>query len=185
MNTLRSPQYVALDRDGTVIEYVPYLKRCQDVHLTSGSGEAIAKLNRRGIPVVLVTNQSVISRRALTMRSLDEIHRKMSELLNEHAAHLDAILVCPHTAWDRCTCRKPLPGLLARYLKERGLEGRQGYVVGDNITDIELALSIGAKPMHVQGGVHSRSEIIASYAEVTSVSNLGNAVNLILGEADS
>ena len=181
---LLTPQYVALDRDGTVIQYVPYLKRPEDVELTSSAGFAIARLNRVGTRVVLVTNQSVVARGALTLESLGEIHEKVSGLLAEQDAHLDAILICPHAPEDHCPCRKPKPWLLARYLEQENVNPRDGYVVGDNVTDMELAFKIGAKPVHVQGGVHCTLEVAARYAGVPSATDLGSAVDFILGESE-
>lgn len=116
------------------------------------------------------------------MESLNEIHDKVSELLAEEDAHLDAILVCPHAPEDLCQCRKPRPGLLARYLEQEGLIARSGYVVGDNVTDVELALNIGAKALHVQGGVHSKVDVTARYDCVPSLRDLNAAVDFIVGE---
>lgn len=70
-----------------------------------------------------------------------------------------------------------------KYLKREGLDPREGFVVGDNITDIELALNLAAKPVHVQMGIHSNSTIHAHYAEVPSVPSLGAAIDFILGES--
>ena len=129
-----------------------------------------------------MTNQSVVSRGALTMESLNEIHDKVSELLAEEDAHLDAILVCPHAPEDLCHCRKPRPELLARYLEQESLIARHGYVVGDNVTDVELALNTGAKAVHVQGGVHSKVDVTSRYDSVPSFEDLGAAVDFILRE---
>lgn len=182
MNTLQMPQYVALDRDGTVLRYVPYLKNLKDVHLIPSAGSAIARLNQASVPVVLVTNQSVVSSGCLSMKALDQIHAKVVDFLAQHDAHLDAILVCPHAPADRCLCRKPLPGLLAPFLEQEHLEPSNGFVVGDNLTDIEFAINIGAKPVHVQGGVHSQFEVATRYAETPSFADLGQFVDFILGE---
>ena len=51
---------VFLDRDGTLNEEVGYLHRPEDVVLIPGSAEAIARLNARGVPVIVVTNQAGI-----------------------------------------------------------------------------------------------------------------------------
>ena len=182
MKPLRTPQYVALDRDGTVLRYVPYLARLEDVHLVSSAGPAIARLNQAGVRVILVTNQSVVSKGQLSLSDLDMIHGKMIQLLKEQGARLDDILVCPHAPEDQCQCRKPLPELLARYLEREGLDPRNGFVVGDNTTDMELAFNIGATPVHVKGGVHTELDIAARYAEVLSTSDIGTAIASILGK---
>ena len=51
-----------LDRDGVIVEDTQYLGRAQDVRMLAGAGEAIARCNTLGIPVVLVSNQSGIAR---------------------------------------------------------------------------------------------------------------------------
>jgi HAD superfamily hydrolase (TIGR01662 family) len=53
---------VFLDRDGTIILDRHYLGSADGVELIPGAGQAIARLNRAGVPVVLVTNQSGIGR---------------------------------------------------------------------------------------------------------------------------
>ena len=52
-----------LDRDGVIVEAVPYLHRAEDVKLIGGAAETIALANRRGVLVVAITNQAGIGRR--------------------------------------------------------------------------------------------------------------------------
>ena len=172
---------VALDRDGTILEYVPYLQRVEDVRLEPTAGAAIARLNREGIATVMVTNQSVVGRGLITGKDLDAIHERMNALLAEHDAVLDAFLVCPHAPADHCRCRKPSPWLLHRYLAEHGRAPGDSYVVGDNASDMEMALRLGARGIHVQTGVTPSSEIVAGYPLCGTVGSLAAAVALILG----
>lgn len=172
---------MALDRDGTILEYVPYLQRVEDVRLEPTAGPAIARLNREGIATVMVTNQSVVGRGLITSQGLDAIHERMNALLTEHDAVLDAILVCPHAPAEHCRCRKPSPWLLQRYLVEHGQAPDDSYVVGDNASDMEMALRLGARGIHVQTGVTPMSEIVARYPRCDSVTSLAAAVALILG----
>ena len=51
-----------LDRDGVIVKEVEYLSDPFQLSLIPGSAEAIAHLNRNGIPVIVVTNQAGIGR---------------------------------------------------------------------------------------------------------------------------
>lgn len=179
--TLESPSFVALDRDGTLLEYVPYLTEVADIRLRQSAGQAVALLNRATVRVLLVTNQSVVGRGLLDEVGLRAIHLRVVDLLAAHGARLDEILYCPHAPEDECECRKPRPGLLARYLDRECLEPCNGYVVGDSVTDLEFADNVGAKSIHVQGGVNSKFEVRERYPDSPSVSDLGEAVAVILG----
>ena len=57
---------VFLDRDGTLIEEVGYLRTPEEVTLFPWSIDAVRALNRAGLPVVVITNQSGIARGLLT-----------------------------------------------------------------------------------------------------------------------
>jgi D-glycero-D-manno-heptose 1,7-bisphosphate phosphatase len=54
--------FVFLDRDGTIIEERNYLSRLEDIKFFPGSETAIARLNRAGLKVVVVSNQSGVAR---------------------------------------------------------------------------------------------------------------------------
>ena len=86
---------VFLDRDGTLIEHVPYLSDPASVRLLPGAAEAVKKLRRAGFAVVLVTNQSAIGRGMLTEDRLDQIHTEMRRQLAACGATIDAIYYCP------------------------------------------------------------------------------------------
>lgn len=132
-----------LDRDGTIMELVHHLADPADVALIPGASEAIARLNRAGIPVVIVTNQSVIGRGKLTEAGLAEIHAVMAKQLAAHGAHIDAIYHCPlaPTIKDPRVIedpdRKPGPGMLQRAARDHNLTLARSVMVGDTISDME------------------------------------------------
>lgn len=174
------PEYVALDRDGTVIRHVHHLVKVQDVVLIEDAGTAIRRLNALGVPVFVVTNQSVIGRGLLDAEDLDRIHSRMQELLRPFGAHIDAVSYCPHLPDQGCRCRKPLPEMLLGVLGPRGLAPRSGIVIGDSPSDLHLGLSVGARVIHVQSGVFKE---LPKNLRVESVPSLSHAVDSILGPA--
>ncbi len=138
--TLRPAAF--LDRDGTVIELVHHLNQLEDVRLIPGAGAALARLNAVGIPVIIVTNQSVIGRGKLTETGLTEIHAEFSRQLAAEGAHIDAFYHCPVAPKIRDSRviehpdRKPGPGMLLKAAKDLELDLSRSVMVGDTLSDM-------------------------------------------------
>ena len=145
--------YVLLDRDG-VINYDSddYIKTPEEWNPIPGSLEAIALFNENGYKVIVITNQSGIGRGFYTESTLAEMHNKMHCLAQEKGGEIDAIYVCPHTPDEQCQCRKPKPGLLNRFAKEKNASLTDCYFIGDKLADIQAAEAAGAKPVLVKTG---------------------------------
>ena len=99
------PTTVFLDRDGTIIRDVGYLSRADDVELLPGAADAIARLNGRGISVIVITNQSGIARGIFSVPEYLLTQRRLDDLLREHGAMVNATYYCPdHPDFtDPCT----------------------------------------------------------------------------------
>lgn len=157
---------VFLDRDGTVNRDTGYVKTPEELEVLPGAVEAIARLNRAGARVVLLTNQSGIGRGFLTAEGLDAIHAKLRRLLEAGGARLDAVYYCPHHPDDGCRCRKPQPGLVERAIAELSLDPSGiVYVVGDQRRDVELARGIGARSVLVMTGPASLETMMTLQAD--------------------
>lgn len=141
---------IFIDRDGVVIEMVDYLNRADQVVLIPGVAAAIAEINRAGIPLIMVTNQSAIARGLLTEAGLHDIHAKLHALLADQGARIDAIYYCPHhpnigaPPYRRaCDCRKPAPGMLLQAAHDLNLDLARSVFIGDHVTDIEAGHNAG------------------------------------------
>jgi D-glycero-D-manno-heptose 1,7-bisphosphate phosphatase len=143
---------VFLDRDGTICEEVGYLNHISRLHVLPFAAGAIAKLNKAGLPVIVVTNQSGISRRIFPESLVAQVHARISHELSAGGARVDAYYYCSHTKQDDCACRKPLPGLLEQAAREHGLRLDRSFVVGDRYADIELAHGVGGRGVLVLTG---------------------------------
>lgn len=165
---------VFLDRDGTINVDVPYLADPDRLTLFPDVIEALARLNRGGVRVVLVTNQSGVARGLVSPRRLDAVHARLQGLLQAGGAWLDAIYYCPHHPDDGCSCRKPRAGLVARACRDLGLHvplepaqtcpgraRRDWFVVGDQESDLKLAETIGGRGVLVTTGPTSASTVDA------------------------
>jgi D-glycero-D-manno-heptose 1,7-bisphosphate phosphatase len=157
---------VFLDRDGTIIEEVGYLDRPERVEFFPWTIDAIRVLNRSGLAVVLVSNQSGIARGFFTAAVVEDVHRRISEMLAAGGARIDAYYYCPHHPDGRikdlakvCDCRKPARGLVDRAVTEFGVDAGRSFVVGDRWLDIGLARAVGAKGVLVRTGYGESEEL--------------------------
>jgi len=163
--TERFERAVFLDRDGTIIEEVGYLDRADRVSLFPWTIAAIQALNRAGLAVVMVSNQSGLARGFFNEAVVDDVHRRMAGLLAAGGAHIDAYYYCPHHPEGSvselaitCECRKPARGLVDRAAAEFGVDPAQSFVVGDRWLDVGLARTVGAKGVLVRTGYGEREE---------------------------
>jgi|UniRef100_UPI0040564A2A D-glycero-D-manno-heptose 1,7-bisphosphate phosphatase len=150
---------VFLDRDGTINEQMGYINHLSRFILLPGAAQAVRLLNERGIPAVVVTNQSGLARGYFPPALLDAVHAEMERLLAAEGAHLDGIYVCPHHPEAKivqhrqsCRCRKPLPGLLEQAAADLGLDLSRSFMVGDRWSDLECGVRAGAAPVLVLTG---------------------------------
>jgi len=145
-------RWVALDRDGTLIEEVPYLADPWRVRLLPGAGQAVRLLRQMGLPMVLITNQSGIGRGYFELERLGEIHARLFALLAAEGATLDGVYCCPHRPEEGCPCRKPALGLLQQAARDLGLRPQDAFVIGDKECDLELGRRAGATAILVETG---------------------------------
>ena len=143
---------VFLDRDGTINEDVGYLNNPQRLMPIEGALEAIGLLKRAGLKVVIVTNQSGLSRGLIGERDLRAIHERLMTMLSRRGVSIDGVYHCPHLPEEGCRCRKPKTGLVERAAEDLGIDPGSSYVVGDKVSDMELARNIGAKGVLVLTG---------------------------------
>ena len=156
---------VFLDRDGTLIEDVGYLDTLDRVAFFPWTVDTIRALNRAGLAVVVVTNQSGIARGFFTEAFVEETHRHLSARLEAGGARVDAYYYCPHHPRGsvdeysrRCDCRKPGRGLVDRAARELGLDPARSFVVGDKWLDVQLGRAVGARAILVRTGTGAVEE---------------------------
>ena len=156
---------VFLDRDGTLNRDSGYVTTPDALVLFPGVVEALARLNRAGVRVVVITNQSGIARGLLDNSTLEQIHDRLRALLEAGGASLDAIYVCPHAPDEGCACRKPGTALAERAVADLGLDLSGAYMVGDQKRDMDMARGVGAKSLLVTTGPTSAQALADLQAE--------------------
>jgi len=149
---------VILDRDGVINEDSDeYIKASSEWIPIPGSLNAISSLNAAGYRVAVATNQSGIARGMFDIDTLHSMNRKMASLLRRFGGSVDGVFFCPHGPEDKCSCRKPLPGLF-RQISRRYQTGLRGVpAVGDSARDLVAAHASGASPILVRTGKGERT----------------------------
>jgi D-glycero-D-manno-heptose 1,7-bisphosphate phosphatase len=147
-------RYVFLDRDGVLNRKMPegaYVTRWAQFQWLPGAVEAITRMNRAGLTLILITNQRGVALGLLTAEQLEHIHGEMQADLARHGARLDAIYCCTHDK-DECRCRKPDVGLFEQAMKDFPLvNADNSVVIGDSISDIQAGQRLGMKTIFIQG----------------------------------
>ncbi len=158
---------VFFDRDGTVCHEVGYINHPERLVLAAGSAAALRRLNERGVPVVLATNQAGAARGYFPFDLIDRTHRRLQDMLAAEGAHLDGIYFCPHHPdvgppglRAACNCRKPRPGMLLQAARELDLDLARSFMVGDTFRDVGAgrAAGVGATVMLRTG--YGRGELV-------------------------
>lgn len=150
---------VFLDRDGTVSREAGYINHPDRIELLPGSAAAIRKLNARGALAILATNQAGVARGYFTEETLGLIHGRLVEQLAARGARLDALYYSPFHSSSKDEryrkddgTRKPGIGMIDRARAEFAVDMGLSYVVGDKITDVEMARNAGIKGVFVLSG---------------------------------
>ena len=155
----RKRRVVFLARDGTLLWDRPrfYLRRPEQIRVYRATPPALRLLHRAGYRLVVISNQSGIGRGFLDRAMLARIHSVLDRRLRKEGAWLDAIYFCPHHPDDRCRCRKPLPTLARRAVREMNLTLRGAAMIGDKKADVDLAKALEIPSVLVATG-HARHE---------------------------
>jgi D-glycero-D-manno-heptose 1,7-bisphosphate phosphatase len=150
---------VFLDRDGTLVEEVPYLHDPELVRLVPGATAALRSLATAGFALVVVTNQGGVARGHYGEDAVLAVHRRLRGLLAAGGVCLDGVWYCPHHPDGEvarlarpCRCRKPGPGMLEAAAAELGLDLASSYLVGNHPTDVGAARAAGVAPLFVTTG---------------------------------
>jgi histidinol-phosphate phosphatase family protein len=173
---------VFLDRDGTIIRDAEYVKDPADVELLPGAARAIARLNARGLPVVVVTNQSGIARGLLTHDDYDAVRRRLDDLLAADGARIDATYVCPHHPdyGAACDCRKPRTLLYRQAAAAHAIDLPRSTFVGDRWRDVAPGLELGGRGILVAGPMTPADDRRRAVADAEVAESLEAAVSRVL-----
>ena len=172
---------VFLDRDGTIIEDVGYLRDPDDARLLPGAAAAIKQLNEYGFLVIVATNQSGIARGILSRNDYQRAEKRVDALLRAEGAHLDAHYFCPHLPelTGPCDCRKPGVLLYRQAAEQFDIDLPASWWIGDRLRDVMPAENFGARGILVHSRPEAEDESATRFARAA---DLREAVDLILNQ---
>ena len=167
---------IILDRDGVINhDSDHYIKSPAEWKPLPGSVEAIARLHQNGYRVVVVTNQAGIGRGLFDMATLNAINDKMMELVFMQGGRIDALFFCPHTAEEKCNCRKPKTGMFEEIARRFETDLAGVPCIGDALRDLQAGAAMGCQPILVltgkgkktqaEGGMPKKTLVFADLAE--------------------
>ena len=183
---------IFLDRDGTIIRDVGYLKIPDQIEFLSGSIDGLRKLKQAGFPLILVTNQSGVARGYFTEENVRRTNDSLQNLLAKEGADLDAVYYCPYLAEGTIKkyaidsdLRKPKPGMLLKAAAEHHLILERSYMIGDSPSDIGAGKAAGCRTILILQDSHDRAMMTeASHADLSATS-IDEAADLILSEIEA
>lgn len=156
---------ILLDRDGTINVDYQYVGHIERIQLIPGAADAIARFNRAGIPVAIITNQSGVARGFYPERNVHAVHDHIARELARHGAHVDLFLYSPHhpdgfvQEYARHSdYHKPGPGMAYAAAQKLDLDLSKSWVVGDRPSDIIMAYHAGANSVYLGGDLDTWSD---------------------------
>ena len=168
---------IFLDRDGTLNPDPGYISNPDEYWLYDGVTEALAKLKNAGYLLILITNQSGVSRGIVSEEQLSAVFAKMNKLLADGGVKLDGIYYCPHhpdypyKGVADCNCRKPKPGMILQAIKDFNIDPSASYMIGDRTSDIKIGLASNVAPICLQEKPFEGFESIPTFPNLSAAAD--------------
>lgn len=177
---------IFLDKDGTLVENVPYNVNPALVQLTWQAGAGLLAFQQLGYALIVVTNQPGVARGLFTESALDAVHTRLAELLAQYGVALDGFYYCPHSQDGMiaryavpCVCRKPMAGMLLRAAYEHKIDLARSWMIGDILNDVEAGRRAGCKTVLIDNGNETEWKLSALRTPHLTAADLFDAARLI------
>jgi D-glycero-D-manno-heptose 1,7-bisphosphate phosphatase len=165
------PKALFLDRDGVVNVEKNYLYKIDDFELMEGILDVCRHYEAKGYLIIIVTNQSGISRGYYTENDFKHLSDWMVEHFKSLGITITRIYHCPHheSIDGACDCRKPEPGMLLEAQHDFDLDMESSVMIGDNERDIQAAIRAGVRTnilLSTEARESAANQIIRSLKEL-------------------
>jgi len=186
----RPPGAVLLDKDGTLLENVPYNVDPARMQLAPGAARALRTLGATGMPIAVVSNQPGVALGYFTERQLGAVRQRLAELFEANGAVLADFFYCPHHPAGSvprytcdCICRKPRPGMVRRALATLGAVAEWSWMIGDILDDVEAGRAARCSTILVECGNETDWRSNAARTPHHVVDRLDLAADIVVREA--
>jgi D-glycero-D-manno-heptose 1,7-bisphosphate phosphatase len=171
---------IFLDRDGTLIDDVGYIKQSSEVSFYPFTFEALSRLKVHFL-FFIITNQSGIGKGITTEKEVSTVNKFILKILNEQEIIIADIFCCPHTTENNCDCKKPKTYFIDKAAQLYDIDLSRSYIIGDHPSDVQCGLNAGITPIYVLTG-HGQMHRDELSDVVVVCSNLLEASNHIIQE---
>ncbi len=184
---------IFIDKDGTLIENVPYNVDPDLIELQPFAGEALKQLQEGGFKIIVVSNQSGVARGLFKEEKLEDVKQELARQLESFGVKLNAFYYCPHlpeaegaveTYSLDCNCRKPKPGLLLKAAKENNINLESSWMIGDILNDTEAGNSAGCKSILFDSGGETKWHLNKERMPNRIVKSMNEIPEIILSEEE-
>jgi D-glycero-D-manno-heptose 1,7-bisphosphate phosphatase len=181
---------IFLDKDGTLIEDIPYNVDPAQVRFTDGAIEGLRLLVAH-YPLVIITNQSGVARGYFSEADLDRLAQHLRDQLAQFGIPLQGFYACPHHPAGHaphnivCDCRKPQPGLIYQAASEHNIDLSRSWLIGDILNDVEAGRAAGCRTILIDNGNETEWQLSLQRLPHHSVQNLYQAAQIILALTQS
>jgi D-glycero-D-manno-heptose 1,7-bisphosphate phosphatase len=157
---------VFLDKDGTLVEDVPFNVDPDRIRLAARAGPALRLLTSLGYQLFVVSNQSGVARGMFDESALEPVWQRLNELLQKEGVRVRKIACCPHHPEGvvrryaiACQCRKPEPGMFLELAREHDIDLHASWMIGDILDDVEAGHKAGCRSVLIDNGNETLWEI--------------------------
>ncbi|MCQ9617216.1 HAD family hydrolase [Paenalcaligenes niemegkensis] len=178
---------IFLDKDGTVLQDIPYNVNPQRMIFAPGAQEGLAMLARLSLPLFIITNQPGIALGKFCFDEMHEMQQKLKQMFEEAGATLEGFYFCPHHPCGsleqfafECKCRKPEPGLLHEAAGQHHIDLSRSWFVGDILNDIEAGRRAGCQTILIDNGNETEWILNDQRTPHYRVTDLAEASRLLL-----
>jgi D-glycero-D-manno-heptose 1,7-bisphosphate phosphatase len=134
---------IFLDRDGVINKEINYLYKIEEFEFINGVFEACHYFNSLKYKIIIITNQSGISRGFYSDNDFLHLNKWMLDQFKKKNINILDVFYCPHSPELNCNCRKPMPGMLLEAKNKHQIDMKNSWMIGDKEDDIVAANSAG------------------------------------------
>lgn len=180
-------QAVFLDKDGTLVEDVPYNVDPERIQLAEGVEAGLRSLHAAGYLLIVISNQSGVARGYFEEAALVAVEEHLRQVMRAFGVPLTGFYYCPHYPTGSvaeyaiaCSCRKPEPGLLLQAAQEHDIDLTQSWFIGDILNDVEAGRRAGCNTILIDNGNETEWLLSPQRLPHATVTTFPNATNVIL-----
>lgn len=157
-----------IDRDGTLVIEPPIDYQLDSLEKLEFYPKVMRNLgfvrSQLDYDFVMVTNQDGLGTEAFPEDTFWPAHNLMMKTLEGEGITFDEVLIDRTFPADNAPTRKPRTGMMTQYINNPDYDIAGSFVIGDRITDVELAKNLGCKAIYLQDNM----ELLASSALATT-----------------